>query len=242
MAGTEGSPEVRLAPEDEDSLKALFEGEFRHRRAFVPGRFDLTERQACSLVLVHPRGGTHAIGAEAVYVKPDEPGAGVGLELTGLDPEAMTALAAFVNRPREALPASAPLPRNAYERIRQLTLRERDGVARQGNISDRVALERTFGSSVWEALLQNPQLSVPEVAHIAKNGTLPVPLVSVITANSAWLAAGEVRRALLGNPRVNGPHLERVLRATPRNELRQLAALAPCRTQVRALAKRLVGE
>jgi hypothetical protein len=182
------------------------------------------------------------LAAEAVYLKPEEPGAGVGLELTGLDSQAMAELSAFVNRPEKSLPASAPLPRNAYERIRQLTLRERDGVARQGTLPDRVALERTFGSSVWEALLQNPQLTVPEVTHIARNGTLPVPLVSVITANSAWLAAGEVRRALLANSRVNGPHLERVLHATPRNELRLLATVAPCRTQVRALAKRLVGD
>ncbi len=121
-------------------------------------------------------------------------------------------------------------------------MREREIVARQGMLSERVALERTFGSSVWEALLQNPQLSVPEVAHLARNGTLPVPLVATIVANGAWLASGEVRRALMSNPRVSGTHLDRVLKAMPRVELKQVAQASPFRNQVRAAAKKLIGE
>jgi hypothetical protein len=105
-----------------------------------------------------------------------------------------------------------------------------------------VALERTFGGSVWEGLLQNASLTVPEVAQIAKKGTLPQPLVALIVANGGWLASGEVRRALLSNPRVNGAQLERVLRATPQPELKQIARLSPYRSQVRMAAKKLVSE
>ena len=187
--------------------------------------------------------------AEAVYLKAEEPGAGVGLDLVGLDSGTLADLEAFVRPAAQAsrargvvAPKAEPGPRNIYERIRQLSLHERDKVARQGLLSERVALERTFGASVWEGLLQNSLLTVPEVAQIAKKGTLPQPLVALIVANGGWLASGEVRRALLGNPRVGGVQLDRVLRATPKPELKQIAQMSPYRSQVRMAAKKLMSE
>jgi hypothetical protein len=247
----QNQPEVRLAPDSAEKLQALFESELRHRRAFVAGRFALADRQRCSLVVVHPDGRQFAIAAEAVFIKSDEPGAGLGLALIGLDSATLADLEAFV-RPRaevprvgvppaDASPAVVAGPRNVYDRIRHLGLRERETVARQGLLAERVALERAFGSSVWEGLLRNPQLTIPEVAQIAKKGALPIPLVSIIVANNGWLACGEVRRALLGNPRVSGIHLDRVLQATPRVELKQIAKMSPYRSLVRAAAKKMVG-
>jgi hypothetical protein len=132
------------------------------------------------------------------------------------------------------------LARNVFERVRKLSLRERERVARQGQLSERMALERVYGSSVWDALLQNPMLTVPEVAQIARKGALPQPLVASIVANNAWLASGEVRRALLSNPRVAGVQLDRVLRAAPKAELKQIASMSPYRSQVRSAAKALL--
>ena len=190
---------------------------------------------------MHPDGRQFSIAAETVFIKSDEPGAGVGLALVGLDAAKLVELEAFVRQPAEAPSAVAAGPRNVFDRIRQLGLRERETVARQGLLADRVALERAFGSGVWEGLLRNPQLTTPEVAQIAKKGALPVPLVAMIVANNGWLASGEVRRALLGNPRVAGAHLDRVLQATPRVELKQIAKMSPYRSLVRAAAKKLVG-
>ena len=212
----------------------------------MAGKFPVRERERCSLVVVHPQGGSFSVEAEAVYLKAEDPGAGVGLDLVGLDSEALADLEAFVRQAAQASPAAATKgesgPRNIYARIRQLSLHEREKVARQGLLSERVALERTFGSSVWEGLLQNSSLTVPEVAQIAKKGTLPQALVALIVANGGWLTSGEVRRALLGNPRVNGVQLDRVLRATPKNELKQIARMSPYRSQVRMAAKKLVSE
>jgi hypothetical protein len=242
-------PEVTLAPESTESLQRLFESELRFRRAFVAGRFPVRERQRCFLVVAHPQGGSFSVEAEAVYLKAEDPGAGVGLDLVGLDQDKLAGLESFVRQaaevPTEEEAASAKGesgPRNIYARIRQLSLHEREKVARQGLLSERVALERTFGSSVWEGLLQNSSLTVPEVAQIAKKGTLPQPLVAIIVANGGWLASGEVRRALLGNPRVNGVQLDRVLRATPKPELKQIAQVSPYRSQVRMAAKKLISE
>lgn len=242
LSSLTGPPEVIVASETPEALHLLYENELRHRRIFLAGRFELAERERCVLVIVHPNGKRMSILAEAVYISHDASTEGLGLDLVGLDQSAHKALEQFVRQSAEERPSEATGARNIYDRIRQLGLREREQIGRQGVLSDRVALERIFGSSVWEPLLQNPQLTAPEVAHVAKNGTLPVPLVAVIVANGAWLASGEVRRALLSNPRVAGPHLDRVLKATPRNELKQLAASSPYRQQVRAAAKKMLGE
>ena len=241
--------EVNLAPESTESLQRLFESELRFRRAFVAGKFSVRERERCCLVVVHPQGGSFSVEAEAVYLRAEDPGAGVGLDLVGLDSETLSGLEAFVRQDAQASPAAGTAatkgesgPRNIYARIRQLSLHEREKVARQGQLSERVALERTFGGSVWEGLLQNSSLTAPEVAQIAKKGTLPQALVALIVTNGGWLASGEVRRALLSNPRVNGAQLDRVLRATPRPELKQIAQMSPYRSQVRMAAKKLVSE
>ena len=268
MLPTTSQAEVTLVPDSIEKLQELFETELRFRRVFVAGKFMVGERERCSLVVVHPLGGQFSIRAEAVYINRAEPGAGVGLDLVGLDAGRLADLDAFIRQAAkvpgqdeafESAPEGAsrkegaardgkvaseetPGAHNSYERIRHLPLPEREKVARRGQLSDRVALERSYGSSVWEGLLQNPMLTVPEVAQIAKKGTLPQALVAVIVANGGWLASGEVRRALLGNPRVSGAHLDRVLRATPKAELKQIAQLSPYRSQVRAAAKKLISE
>src|SRR5690606_8234490 len=69
---------------------------------------------------------------------------------------------------RRTRPTASPL-----ERLRGLPIPQQIKIARTGEQPTRVALERIYGKAVWEALLHNPRLSPPEVAHIARMGTLP---------------------------------------------------------------------
>lgn len=161
-----------------------------------------------------------------------------GLEPSEMGDEAFELLAA-ADDDSEAR-AGRPAYRNAFERIRQLTVHERDRLARTGNLTERTALERTFGGAVWEALLTNPQLTGPEVARIAKNGTVPAPLLNHIASNSAWLSRSEVRRALLANTRLAGPAIERVLRATPMSELKLVVQQTAYPARVRQVARKLL--
>jgi hypothetical protein len=142
--------------------------------------------------------------------------------------------------PESESPHSEPPPKNVQERVRKLNARERDHLARQGTLTERVALERAYGSVVWEALLSNPALTGPEIARIAKNGTITQPHLKIIVHNASWLSKGEVRRALLSNPRLTVPHAERVLRALPPAELRQLPTQTAYPPQVRALARKML--
>lgn len=241
--------ELRLEYASAADLERDFASNLRKGRAFVAGAAGGAEREIVKLVVVHPvTNATWSAEAECVYAKLDEPGRGVGVQLRELADAARAALDAFVSGagvPEEAEededPAGRAVPRNVHERVRQLSLREREQTARSGSMPERVALERAFGSSVWEGLLQNPQLTPPEVARIAKNGVLPRPLVQVIVSHAAWVAVPEVQRALLGNPRVSGPAMERVLRAMARTDLLRVASQSIYRQEVRSAAKRLLG-
>jgi hypothetical protein len=230
-------------------LQTAYQSELRHKRAFVAGARGAGERELCILRVLHPESdATMDLDAEVVWVKAEEPGAGLGLALQGVTPAVLEALERFVNQPppAEAAPPSdsadaAAGAQNLYDRVRRLSVRERESIARQGALHERVALERVWGGAVWEALLQNPQLSAGEVAQMAKNASLPTSLVSVLVANAGWLAKPEVQRALLGNPRVSGVQLDRVLRALPKTELGRLAEQSGVRPQVKAAVKKLLG-
>jgi len=125
-------------------------------------------------------------------------------------------------------------------RIRALSLPDALRLARSGSLSERMALERTFGKLVWEQLIQNPSVTVPEAARIAGMGTLPLPLIDQIVGNPAWLASDEVRRRLLTNPRLRGQALMKVLRAVPRAELPLIAQQPGLPYAAREAARRLL--
>jgi hypothetical protein len=107
-------------------------------------------------------------------------------------------------------------------------------------MNERMVLERIYGKSVWEALLRNPRLTMPEVARIANMGALPGPLVELILANGAWLASPAVRRALLGHPRLGADSIAKVLRAMPQGELKLVPKQTTYSAQVREAARRIL--
>jgi hypothetical protein len=138
------------------------------------------------------------------------------------------------------LPADQQKQPARHERLRKLSLTDQQKVARTGDLNDRVTLERIYGKHVWEGLLHNPKLTVPEVARIARKGTMPRPLLEFIVDNNAWIQAAIVRRALLGNPRVSGEAIMKLLRITPKHELRAIYKTTTYSSQVREAARKVL--
>jgi len=258
--------ELTLRYSAAEELAEDFESNLRKGRAFVRGASGLPQRAPCTLHIEHPEGGaTLDLPAEAVWISEHPETGGIGLELVNFDAQMRDSLEAFVAAANEPLRArsgtrrrtlqpakiaiepstgeisqTAPTKRNLHERVRELSLEERGALAREGSLPQRVALERRYGSSVWEGLLQNPQLTPREVCQMAKSGNLPTHLINQIVANAGWLADNSIRSALLQNPRVSGTHLERVLRAASQTELRTISEQNNVRLQVRSTAKRLI--
>jgi hypothetical protein len=134
------------------------------------------------------------------------------------------------------------IARNLHERVRGLALAQQIKMAGTGELAERIVLERMYGKNVWEALLRNPRLTGPEVARIARMGSLPRPLMEIILANGGWLQIPEVRRALLTNPRLATDQIMRILRLLPKHELKLAAMQTAYPFSVRDVAKRLLKE
>lgn len=246
--------ELILRHASAEHLVSDFEANLRKGRAFVPGTHGLAQREHCQLRIEHPEAPrAFSVRAEAVWVDPGTPG-GTGLSFLDFDAAAQDALRAFVAGPSGAdsvdldsdpssepgSDSSSPAARNLHERVRTLDLAERDAMARQGSLPERVALERRFGSSMWEGLLHNPQITPREVQRMAKSTSLPTGLVNLIVSNRGWLSDPAISQALLANPRVSGAQIERVLRALPQAEIQRVAEQTSVRMQVRQAAKRLI--
>ncbi|MBL9018972.1 MAG: hypothetical protein JNL83_32595 [Myxococcales bacterium] len=129
---------------------------------------------------------------------------------------------------------------NLQERLRGLSLAEQVRKAQSSDPATRMALERMYGKAVWEALLRNPRLTAPEVARLARMGTLPRVQLETIVTNSAWLQIPEVRRALLSNPRLGTDQILRVLRLMPKHELKVASTATAYPFAVRDQAKKLL--
>jgi hypothetical protein len=142
--------------------------------------------------------------------------------------------------PREPGTSTRQIARNVHERLRGLTLAAQLKVAVSGEQHERIVLERLYGKNVWETLLRNPRLTAPEVARIARYGALPRVLLEIILANNAWLQVPEVRRALLSNSRLATDQIMKVLRLTPKHELKLAAIQTAYPQAVRTAAKMIL--
>jgi hypothetical protein len=137
-------------------------------------------------------------------------------------------------------PRDVNLARERQLRLRNLPPQERLKVARSSVLDDRVLLERIYGTAVWDALLHNPKITVPEVARIARKGTLSKPLIDLICDNELWIRQSIVRRALLANPRLSGDTALRVLRTLSPRELKLVPHQTAYPPAVRQAAQRLI--
>jgi hypothetical protein len=144
------------------------------------------------------------------------------------------------SRPPEPGRTTRTIARNVHERLRGLTLVAQLKLAVSGELHERIMLERLYGKNVWETLLRNPRLTAPEVARIARYGSLPRVLLEQIVGNNAWLQVPEVRRALLSNPRLGTDQIMKVLRLTPKHELKLAAIQTAYPHAVRNAAKMLL--
>jgi hypothetical protein len=131
---------------------------------------------------------------------------------------------------------------NRQERLRTLNVTEQLKIARRGELSDRIVIERLYGKQVWAALLQNPRLTLPEVARIARKGTVPRPLIEQICDNAQWTKEPNVRRALLGNPKMTGDSILKLLRMMPKHELKVMEKATAFPISVRDAARKLLRE
>ena len=243
-------PVVELRYADVAAFERDVAENLSHGRAFSAGSEPLEERTACIVHVVHPASDAALqCAAEVVWLVAEGEGRGVGVMFADFDDTARERLLEFAAAPAsdESPPETAsasrekPAAKNIMERVRGYTTAELMRRARDAELSERNALERVYGKSVWEALLHNKRITPPEVARIARKGAIPKPLIDTIVAQAAWLASPEIRRALLANPRCAGGALDRVLGACTKKELELVAQQVVYTMNARQAAKRKLG-
>ena len=194
--------------------------------------------QPCTIVLVCPRGRELELPGRTVW----EGDGGVGVQLDGFDQALRDRIDAWLKEKDadDEEDDREPIAKNVYERLRNLPIAQQLKMAREGELAERIALERLYGKTVWEALLRNPRITPPEIARIARMGQLPRPLLELIAGTTAWLRAPEVRRALLINPRLPADVSGRILRLLPKHELKLLPTQTAYPMSVRMAARTLL--
>lgn len=234
----------------------------------VPDAQEFALFSACRLVLQHPDSAqAFEIACEVVMVLDAKPYSGVALQFRQRGQKTLDAIRAFIGGAGAAEPppaaesgseagtwagvaelpddeARAEPPERAQgvatDPLRNLSAAARNRVAQSGMLEDRVKLERLYGPAVWESLLRNPKLTVPEVSTMARKGTLPRPLLDLIAENENWIRQSSVQRALLANPRLGGKSLTKVLRALSARELKLVPQQTAYPAQVRSAAQQLL--
>jgi hypothetical protein len=240
-----GAPDDLALPIERD------ERDYRDYRSEGTGRRhdDAADTNAFPRINLDAR-ATHSFLAELDTLPPDG-AAGHPRDAEGgdRDVEAGGAAAGDVDDPDRAEGSAGgaadtrddrPFARNVHERLRGLGLAAQLKMAVSGELHERIVLERLYGKNVWETLLRNPRLTAPEVARIARYGSLPRVLLEIIVGNSAWLQIPEVRRALLSNPRLATDQIVKILRLTPKHELKLAAVQTAYPHAVRNAARMLL--
>lgn len=258
-------PELVLRFVDRNTLLTEHAQNLSQGRAFVPLACELSVFSPCTLRLVHPELDLElTLPCEVVMVMAEGQLRGTALQFLDRSEQTLASVHAFVtaqataeeptaedddeSEPYEpsadSLPPASEAQRAVVEarahKLRNLTPAERMQVARGSVLDDRVLLERIYGSAVWELLLRNPKVTVPEVARMARKGTMPRPLLEVIADNEQWIRHSLVRRALLANPRLSSDGVNRVLRTLPPRELRLVPQQTAYPPLVRQAASRLM--
>jgi hypothetical protein len=222
---------------DKSALLTELEDNMCKGGTFAAGASGVSPGDECEVVLVHPDSGERiALSARVVMVS----AAGAGVAFFDFNAERRAALEKFAASSAPNAPVASKPAKNVHERLRGLNPTEQIKVARTGEVNERLILERIYGKAVWEPLLRNPRLTIPEVARLARMGNMPRPQLETIVANAAWMTAPPVRRALLSNRRLSDVLMTKVLRAMPKAELRLATKQSAYPPRVRDLALKLI--
>jgi uncharacterized protein (TIGR02266 family) len=227
--------------DDVDAFSQEFESNLCHGGTFVRGATGLTEGDDIDIALVHPQSSAELeYKAVVVWVTEEGDDAGAGVAIRDFGPTKRDEIGAFIRSGPRAPRSYHENVENLHERLRKLSVPEQQKVAKGGDVNERIQLERIYGKLVWEPILRNPRVTVPEVARISRMGSLPKPLFDIIAANTAFLRVPQIRRALLANPKTPPNLVDKVLKLAPRAELRMMPSQPTYSRAVRDKARKLL--
>lgn len=119
--------------------------------------------------------------------------------------------------------ADEPGAANLWDRIRALSHLERRMLAPKATRQERGILTQDSDSTVLNALLKNPRITIDEVVRVAKSAFITYQTVDVMMKTTQWNSNLDLRVALIHNPKTPQSFCLRILPTLPDSEIRPIA-------------------
>lgn len=129
---------------------------------------------------------------------------------------------------------------NIYFTIRKMPLHQKIVAAKRGNRNIRNILLQEGNKKILQYLIQNPQMSVPEVIQMLKLSSLPLEVIKLISKNSNWSQSEEVKYCLVTNPKTPLPLSLNLLSGLNVHSLAKLAKSGAIKVQLKSNALKLL--
>ncbi|MBM4353492.1 MAG: hypothetical protein FJ109_06790 [Deltaproteobacteria bacterium] len=127
-----------------------------------------------------------------------------------------------------------------YKQIQSASVPEKQKLARGGNQVVRNLLIRDRMKGIHVFVLMNPRITSEEVTEYSKLAGLSKEAIQMIAGNRVWSSSPQVVMNLVKNPSTPQDLLPTLLRRLGQNQLRILAKSSDVRTQVSALARKML--
>ncbi len=131
---------------------------------------------------------------------------------------------------------------NLYQVVRQMKPHQKVVAAKRGNRNVRNLLIKEGNKKVLNFILQNPQLSVPEVAQMLKAPNLPQDIIQNIAKNANWCQSEDVRLLIVTHPKTPLPLALKQLIALNQQSLAKLAKSQNTKAQIKSNALKLLEQ
>ncbi len=127
-----------------------------------------------------------------------------------------------------------------YFALRKLPMHHKIVAAKRGNRNVRTILIKEGNKKIMTYVMQNPQLSIPEVAGMLKMPGLSQEIIGVIAKNSSFNQSEEVKYSLVIHPKTPLPVSLKLLNSLNLQSLAKLAKSFAVKAQIKSSAHKLL--
>jgi hypothetical protein len=129
-----------------------------------------------------------------------------------------------------------------YFTIRKMSMHQKIVAAKRGNRSVRNILFQEGNKKIMGFMLQNPQMSVPEVIQMLKMTGLSMDVIKMIAKNSSFSQSEEVKYHIVIHPKTPLPMALQTLIALNQNSLAKIAKSGAVKHQIKSRSLQLLEQ
>jgi hypothetical protein len=187
--------------------------------------------------------GAAAETSEAADVSAPEPEAGTATAgAAAFDPDDASGLPEeLVTDDENLAEADEEKQVSLYSQIQKMNVLEKIKLGRFGNVDARSLLVRDSNKIVATAAIRSPKIKESEVVTYAQSRNLAEEVLRIIATNREWTKSYQVKRALVGNPKVPLTSAIKFINYLTDQDLKGLMRSREVPAQIAVQAKRILA-